>query len=295
MNNQDQVAINAQDISCVIVLFHPQETVLSTIRTLLSGGYKLIVVINAVAESILLALSKMENLTLIHNVENIGLASALNLGLKQGFLVNQSRFVTLFDQDSQPEATLPLNIAQEMISIGLKTVACIGPQLMDVKNLSAVYGKNNRQMDATVARSIPTSGTVISKQAWQDVGAMIDALFIDGIDHEWCFRAYSKGYQVRVSTQVKMLHNMGDSHLNYFGEYKAVHRTPIRHYFIVRNALFLSSLDYLPLGWRIKELLKTIRRIVFYIVVSSDRPKTMKLIFRALKDGFLGRMGACGA
>lgn len=293
INHQVDRITSADTISCVIVLFNPDNLVLSMIKRLHSAGYKVIVVVNAAPESMINALTSIDELRLIHNVSNVGLATALNLGLEYGFTVNESDFVILFDQDSEPEQSLPLQLVEEMLPMGLKTVACIGPQLKDIKNLSAVYGKNNAQLDPTIPRSIPTSGTVISKQAWLDVGPMNDALFIDGIDHEWCFRAYSKGYQVRVSSYLNMLHNMGDSHLNYFGEYKAVHRSPIRHYFIVRNALFLGSLDYLPLRWRVFELIKTIRRIVFYLGVSTDRPKTFKYIIQALKDGLRGQLGAC--
>ncbi len=287
MNNHTQ----SQHISCILVLFNPVETVLMTINKLVSTGYKVIIVINAAAEPIITALSKIRDLSIIHNTNNLGLATALNMGIKHGFLVNQADFVALFDQDSQPEHDQPLKLVNEMIDQGLKKIACIGPKLMDIKNLSIPYSKDNCPVDNAKPKSIPTSGTVISKQAWHDVGSMMDELFIDGIDHEWCFRAYSKGYQVCVSTQTTMLHNLGDTHLNYFGQYKPVHREPTRHFFIVRNALFLSSLKHLPLKWRVMELIKTIRRIIFYIGVSSDRAKTLQLIRKALKDGLAGRLG----
>lgn len=289
----EMTALRPESISCVIVLFNPDAGVIDVAKGLVQFGYPVILVVNAASTSILESLEAIQGTTVIINPKNIGLASALNVGLKQGFDQNESKFVALFDQDSQPETSLPLRLASELLEHQPESVACIGPQLNDKKQASATYTANNRLLDPRVPRSIPTSGTVISKEAWLSVGPMLDALFIDGIDHEWCFRAYSKGYRVLVSERVQMLHDMGDSGLNYFGSYKPVHRSPIRHYYIVRNTLYLMKLSFLPLKWRAVELLKTLRRMVFYTAVSSNRTKTVKLMGRAISDGLVGRLGAC--
>lgn len=286
-------ALRPDNISCVIVLFNPDVNVVDVAKGLAQFGYPVILVVNAASPSILAALEAIHGVTIIVNPQNIGLASALNIGLKQGFDQNQSQFVALFDQDSQPETSLPMRLALELLERQAESVACIGPQLTDKKQVGATYKVNNRLLDPKVPRSIPTSGTVISKEAWLSVGPMLDALFIDGIDHEWCFRAYSKGYRVLVSEHVQMLHNMGDLGLNYFGSYKPVHRSPIRHYYIVRNTLYLMKLSFLPLQWRAVEFLKTLRRMAFYTAVSANRTKTLKLMARAISDGLVGRLGAC--
>lgn len=286
-------ALRPDNISCVIVLFNPEAGVVDVAKELAQFGYPVILVVNAASQSILAALEAIQGTTVIVNPQNIGLASALNIGLKQGFEQNQSKFVALFDQDSQPETSLPMRLALELTEYQSESAACIGPQLTDKKQASATYTVNNRLLDPRIPRSIPTSGTVISKEAWLSVGPMLDALFIDGIDHEWCFRAYSKGYRVLVSEHVQMLHNMGDLGLNYFGSYKPVHRSPIRHYYIVRNTLYLMKLSFLPLQWRAVEFLKTLRRMVFYTAVSTNRTKTLKLMARAISDGLVGRLGAC--
>jgi len=285
--------LRPENISCVIVLFNPDAGVVDVAKGLAQFGYHVILVVNAAPQSILTVLEAIQGATVVINPQNIGLASALNIGLKQGFDQNQSKFVALFDQDSQPENSLPIQLAQELTEHQSESVACIGPQLTDKKQAEATYTDNNRLLDPRVPRSIPTSGTVIPKEAWLSVGPMLDALFIDGIDHEWCFRAYSKGYRVLVSEHVQMLHNMGDLGLNYFGSYKPVHRSPIRHYYIVRNTLYLVKLSFLPLQWRAIEFLKTLRRMVFYAAVSSNRAKTLKLMVRAIGDGLMGRLGAC--
>jgi rhamnosyltransferase len=280
-------------ISCVVVLFNPQATVVGLVRSLAAAGYGVVVVVNGANEEILREVRAVPSVSVIDNGGNVGLATALNVGIRHAFSSNQSDYVTLFDQDSSPEASMPAALVEELEASGIERVACIGPMLDDKKDQSARYDANNRQRLAECPRSVPTSGTVISQPAFDAIGPMMDQLFIDGIDHEWCLRAASKGYAVLVSARTRMLHDMGDASLNYFGQYKPIHRSPIRHYYIVRNAIYLAKLHYLPLGWRMIELLKTVRRMVVYLAVSTNRMRTARLIACALRDGMVSRMGAC--
>jgi rhamnosyltransferase len=89
-----------------------------------------------------------------------------------------------------------------------------------------------------------------------------------------------------------MIHDMGDIGINYWGQYKPIHRSPIRHYYIIRNTLYLVRLTYVPIRWKLVELLKTFRRIMAYLVFSSDRLASVRLIFLGIFDGLCGRLGA---
>ncbi len=278
-------------ISCVVVLYHPAEPVSALIDTLVSGGYDVIVVSNGASADFLERVRGATSVTVIDNRVNLGLAKALNIGIDRAFSVNGSDYVVLFDQDSLPDAELPRLLAREA-SIDSPRVACIGPRLIDRKDTEASY-HTNRPARSLGPCSVPTSGTLISRSAYQVVGPMMEELFIDGIDHEWCLRAWSKGYCVRVSADVTMLHDMGDASMNWFGRYKPVHRSPIRHYYVVRNTLYLTRFAYLPWRWRVSELLKTPRRIAAYVIFSNDRWRSVRLIARATIDGIAGRMEGC--
>jgi rhamnosyltransferase len=280
-------------ISCVVVLFNPTNVVVELVRALSAEGYGVVVVVNAAAESILREIRMLPSVSLIDNGGNVGLGTALNVGIRYAFSVNGSDFVALFDQDSSPDSSMPAALVTELEASAVERVACIGPMLVDKKDRKACYGANNRKRPPECRRSIPTSGSVIPRAAYEAVGPMMDQLFIDGIDHEWCFRASSKGYAVLVSESTQMLHDMGDASLNYFGQYKPVHRSPVRHYYIVRNAIYLAKLSYLPLAWRLMELFKTVRRILAYLVVSTSRMRSFRMIWCAIRDGYASRMGKC--
>lgn len=280
--------IQSCQVCCIFVLFHPQRSVEKKVKALASGGYLVVVVSNGADGDLLNSLRNKAGIELIKNSENLGLAHALNQGIASAFDDPEVQFVVLFDQDSSPPVKLPLVLANEL---DIDSDACIGPRLIDVKAQGAGYRTHNSKAGAKAVVSIPTSGTVISRRAFATVGPMLEKLFIDGIDHEWCLRAAHKGFKVRISDQVTMLHDMGDDGIVWFGDYKPLYKNPIRHFYIIRNSMYLGLHGCLPLRWRLLELLKTLRRIPVYLWVSNDRMRSVKLIVQALIDGYRSKLG----
>jgi rhamnosyltransferase len=282
------------EVACVIVFFNPTDASIDTVAALAGFPYPVVVVVNQASSKQVAALMLLNHVHVIQNMSNLGLAKALNQGLGFAFDELNVRYVIAFDQDSVPEPSLPQSLAFELAAAGSDRVACIGPVLVDRKSMNTRYAYDPQAgIDKLEPRTIPTSGTLFTREAWREVGPMLEPLFIDGIDHEWCFRAYSKGYRVAVSRDVTLLHDMGDAGIRFMGRFKPIHRSPIRHYFIIRNTVYLCSLGYIPKSWKLSELLKTIRRIAVYLAVSADRIKSLRLMCRGLRDGFSGRLGPC--
>jgi len=285
--------MSPKKVSCVFVFYDPPRVALDTVARLNSYGYQVVVAVNQASPDVIQNLELLEGVHPIINSSNLGLATALNQGIYLSFDQLLVDYVVLFDQDSIPDTTMPLALVSEYENFSKGEVACMGPMLVDCKDLSATYSHNTLELLGRMPLTIPTSGTLISSSVWGDVGPMLDDLFIDAVDHEWCFRAQHKGYQIRLSRNLTMIHNMGDASFKLRGKYKPIHKSPIRHYYIIRNALYLISLDYLPIKWRITELAKTIRRALIYPLISTDFVKSFKLIGFAIFDGIRGRLGPC--
>jgi rhamnosyltransferase len=275
----------------VIVLYHPADEVVETISSLALDSSIVLVIVNSASDEILKRVAQINGVIILNNHSNVGLAKGLNIGIKYAFDNYSMDFVALFDQDSLPSKGLVGDLVQEFLGVSAVKLACIGPKLVDQKAGNSSYGKNNAQKELDNPRSIPTSGTVISKEAFEAIGPMLESLFIDGIDHEWCLRAYSKGFAIKVSDHLEMTHNMGDLGVNLFGQFKPIHQSPIRHYYIIRNAIYLSKQSYIPISWRMSELLKTIRRGFVYPIVSSDKLGTIRSIYHGVIDGLMDRLG----
>jgi rhamnosyltransferase len=194
-------------------------------------------------------------------------------------------YALLLDQDSRPDALMRdrLVAVATAIEAAGRRLACVAPTLIDRKLPSAEV--SSRDEYQTITGTLATSGTLVTRAGWEGVGQMWEDLFIDGIDHEWCFRARNRGFETIVSTAVTMSHNMGESAISVFGRFKPIHRSAVRHYFIVRNTLWLARRDYIPLRWRASEILKLAYRAPAYLFFSTRRVRTARNLARALIDG----------
>lgn len=285
---------NEIQAAAVIVIYNPDLHTIKLINTCLSTFEVVVVVNNGASNDFIETLGKNDKLNLINNKKNYGLATAFNQGLSKSFSNINIDAVVLFDQDSE----INLDFSNDMknsymkaINQGLK-IACIGPMLIDMKSPDAKihYEKIDTSFLLPVD-TIASSGSLIPRVAYDAIGPMLDSLFIDCVDHEWCHRASSKNYGVFVDVNIKLNHNMGENYISYFGQYKPVYRSPIRHYYIVRNTIFLAKLTYVPLRWRLVEILKTVRRIIYYALISNSRLKSMSLMIRAIKHGLCNQLG----
>ncbi|MHC9419766.1 glycosyltransferase [Sphingomonas citri] len=275
----------------MIVLFHPDDAAIAAVAARRDEGLAPIVVVNALA-SPQAALLHALGVEVIANDDNLGLARAFNQGLNRAFAAGAG-YVILLDQDSRPPAGMTARltaIADAFVAAGGE-LGCIGPVPVDRKYPSArTTARAERPHAAALSgiESVPTiisSGMVIPRAAFTAVGGMWDELFIDQIDHEWCFRARAMGLAVLLASEVVMPHDMGDAGFALFGRYKPVHRSPVRHFYIVRNTLWLARCSFIPRAWRIVETAKLVLRIPSYVLFSRSRRTTAAALTRALGAG----------
>jgi rhamnosyltransferase len=120
---------------------------------------------------------------------------------------------------------------------------------------------------------------------------MDENLFIDGIDHDWCLRAWMRQCSIYFSTKMTLSHNMGDSFIKYGASLKPIHSNTVRHYYIVRNSVYMISWKSFPIGWNLLEILKTIRRVVGYPMLSGNKILSLRMVMLGILHGIFKRMG----
>lgn len=233
---------------------------------------------------------------------NHGVATAQNAGIawarEQG-----ASFVILFDQDSIPDpgmVALLHRTYQRKTDEGFQ-VAAVGPRYVDERNcarasFSRLSGMRIVTEDCTIHKeAIPvdfviSSGSVISLEALNRIGCMNEALFIDQIDIEWGLRAKSLGYQSFGVHNAVMKHSLGEAPLSILGR-KLLNHSPLRHYYIVRNGVWLISKNYTPLGWRLYFVRMILVRYLLYPLWVTPRFAYFNMMTKGLWHGLLGRMG----
>jgi len=289
-------------IGTVIVAFNPNVNEFANVVRSVVSQVDYIAIVNNGTNSIGHATFSDEKIDVIENNQNLGIATAINIGLKHLIAKNCTHFL-LLDHDS----VLPPNMVSTLLqslndlnSNGDHLAAAIGPAYYNTRlNKFAPFIKFGSFRNTKIA--IPpqpalinvdfliSSGTLLTLDALQKIGFMDEGLFIDFVDTEWCIRAKLKGFKLYGYSGVSMQHTLGDEPTNLFGFAFPMH-SPIRHYYIVRNAIFLIKRPY-PLNIKLIIFKLMIGALLFYSLVPKNRVAQFKKMLFGIKDGLKGVTG----
>ncbi|MUH71361.1 glycosyltransferase family 2 protein [Psychrosphaera haliotis] len=234
------------------------------------------------------------DIELKHYSTNVGLANAHNTGLQ--YLNERGCEVGfIFDQDSEIDDSFVTQMVSEYKKAKQsENIAAVGPQVVckfineDVKPRVQKRAPITSGVDR--ASQIISSGMMVNLKLFSRIGSKDERLFIDGVDHEWCWRANSLGYSVGIVNSVKMIHELGDSRSRFLGfTYKV--GSPIRLYYQFRNNLLLSRRGYVPLYWKCRNLSLMMIKLVSMVINHTDRKQRLKYMLLGIRDGVTGRSG----
>ncbi|MCP4866351.1 glycosyltransferase family 2 protein [Alteromonas alba] len=279
--------------SAIIILFYPERPILlNNIRLLENNGWQVVVVDNSPQSHKSWLSSSVE---FRHCPENAGIAHAQNIGL---LLARQQGrdYAMLLDQDSHLTEHLLQTAKQRVIEAQSRypDLAAYGPTIVSEFDGQVVRAKVQRAVPDEHgflhSRQIIASGKIIPLAVLSDVGLMEDALFIDGVDHEWCWRASRKGFRIISDTQVLLRHKQGESRKRVLGMTFKV-GSPVRLYYQYRNILILLRRSYVPLYWKVRNCVALpVRWVIngWCLEQSKERRRYMR---QGLTDGLRKRAG----
>lgn len=69
--------------------------------------------------------------------------------------------------------------------------------------------RNNADKPYENVKIALTSGTLIKLEAWRNIGLFNELLFVDEVDHEFCYRLRSEDYNIVKVNGVFMNHKIG--------------------------------------------------------------------------------------
>ncbi len=230
---------------------------------------------------------------------NIGLASAMNVGLRE-VQAQDYGFAVLFDQDSQvPEGFFSAlqGAYTEAVTLCGPRVAAIGPRIenpgtgrrMPFKLFNRVFKRADVAVPGSAkllqADFLISSGCLLAVQHLDAIGLMKDSYFIDNVDLEWCFRASAKGFLLLGSDHTRLLHSIGlpdKSPLVRSG--LIVSHSPLRSYYSTRNRLHLYRQPYAPLGWKLRDMPRFALKAAWLFLCSAQRAAYWQNIRKGFAD-----------
>jgi len=231
----------------------------------------------------------------IHLVDNSGIAHAHNAGLLY-LLKAGCEYAILLDQDSLIPSDMVFNLSSLLKASNKikQNVVAIGPRIRCSFSDKKVNPKVQKEVfeydDLVGVTQIIASGMMIDLSALDQIGLKDESLFIDGVDHEWCWRARSMGFDIAKAKNVEMVHRLGDSRSKFIGvTYKV--GAPIRLYYQFRNILLLSRRPYVPTYWKVRCLFFMPIRLFLNSIMQKNRLKRLGFMLQGIIDGVLGRKG----
>lgn len=285
--------INNYNVCCIVVLFNPNIIELKRTSNKLKKEniYAIYVDNNSSNKEDLVGLG----LNIIFLEKNFGIATAHNCGLKQAISENFD-FAVLLDQDSDISENFFQNIMNSFFSIEAdfdNNIVALGPVHFDpnrecyydvrLSNLSIVNPMVLHE-EVIKVQYIISSGSLIKLKKLLEIGFMKDEYFIDYVDIEWGFRAYSKGFSIYIDKNLSINHNIGEECI-INGKAKRIH-SPIRRYYMVRNSIYLYKEKSIPYNYAFKQVYFQITHSIYlFIFMKNSRFKYLIQTLKGLKDG----------
>lgn len=289
-------------VVAVVVTYNPDiELLKKNIYSYISSVEKIIVCNNSLfllQEKLDWDTSILEKIEILNFMENKGIAQAQSIGMEKAMEYNPG-FILQMDQDSvilengvQKLVDSFLELRKNGINVGL-----LGPVQKEFGNEISYSTQRKKKrlfklgnQSYRKVKALISSGSLICVETYKKTGGMMDILFIDHVDTEYCWRIKENGFEVIQALDIFMMHQLGNGFVEYKGE-KYLISSPIREYYQIRNSLYLIfNHSKTPFIWKKNELKLIIKRLLRKNVYKDEeiRKKYRK---QAIKDWFRGKMG----
>jgi len=283
----------------VLVAHHPDSGFDGRLKRVIPQVHAVIIVDNGSSDEslrMLRGLSDCASVTLICNPENLGIAQALNAGIRRALAQGYS-WVLLLDQDTQvDEDMVDQLLATQASCVDRDRVAAVGSRFRDTTGRSVEPLRlDARGDDWEEVESIITSGSLLSLRAYAAVGPFREDFFIDHVDTEYCYRARAAGYRVIETTRPLMSHTVGapTSHRLLWSTTWTTNHSPDRRYYMARNNTVLLREYWTPgrAPWLWKSIVRCLRLCKRIAYFEQDKITKIAAVAQGWWDGVWGKMG----
>ncbi|MGV1867592.1 MULTISPECIES: glycosyltransferase family 2 protein [unclassified Rhizobium] len=290
-------------ISGVIVSYNPNIEVLGHLLDAVTPQVdELILIDNGSRTDLRHSFGDKATTELVMLGDNYGIARAQNIGIDKA-RTGGADFVLLLDQDSIPEKDMVANLLAAILAKQQEgfRVACAGPRYHDDRHNNStpfvrLEGYRITRLACSTSAGIIdvdfviASGCLIPMTTIDAVGSMKEEMFIDYVDIEWGLRAQKKGYSSYGVCAAGMKHALGDNSVA-FGKHQIPTHSPLRHYYHIRNAVWLCRQPWLKSNWKVALLWRVARQLVFFSVMTPPRFQHAWMMVGGAVHGIVNRMG----
>jgi len=296
---------NGMDVCAVVVTYHPDPQLPARLAGVLRQVGAVVIVDNGSGDAelkMLRELSADPKITLTLNSANLGIARALNIGMKRAAALNYA-WVLLLDQDTIVDE----DMVQALIGVyaafpDKDRLAVIGSAFRDanVKPRAAgdqaqAHGGEREEPAWEDAECVITSGSLLPWSTHAAIGPFREEFFIDHVDIEYCFRARAKGFRVLKTRRPVMSHAIGattEHNWLWLNKWTTNHSPDRRYYFARNDTVLLREYGNYRFGtWALKSLGRRIRMCKRIALYEQMKSRKMLAVAQGWWDGVRGRLG----
>ena len=276
-------------VAAIIVSYNPDSNLFDSINLLLNQVEKVIIVDNGSKEKYVKYIKSIneDKIEIILNKENLGIATALNIGVRKA-LENGYEWILTMDQDSKASPDMVKKMFNVYNSINReerKDILSIFPNFVD-ERIQSIEENSNMNSYEYVDADI-TSGNLLRKEVFEKVGFFDDSLFIDLVDTDFCMRLNEKGIKMIKIRDAVLYHSLGESKTikGILGSFNTSNHSALRRYYMTRNRFYIwekyKGLNSFTLN-RDKKLFK--KEFVKIILGEKEKVNKIKMVLRGYKD-----------
>lgn len=281
-----------QNIAAVIVTYNPDGDFSRRLNYLISQVAYIIIVDNASSFSVqrmlegAVLLSKSE---IINNNHNVGIATALNQGVRRAAELGFSWVLTL-DQDTSVDN----NMVNTLTSIynrypSKERIGIIGSNSRSKHSGRLFINCKDTEDSFVELKTVITSGSLMPLSVYKVTGPFRDDFFIEAVDLEYCLRLRKYGYKVLFSCQPLMTHVTGkmEEH-NFLGRTILVdNHPPWRYYYRLRNFLRITKTYFWrEPAWIFSTSFSFVKMFVKIIMFESNKLSKFSYMLCGFWDAF---------
>jgi rhamnosyltransferase len=286
-----------ETICAVFVTYHPDVKFPERLAQIVPQVAYIVIVDNGSddeAVRMLRLLCESVNGELIANKENLGIATALNQGVRRA-IEHGYAWALMLDQDSWPEADLVTTLSEiHTTHPDRQKVQMLGSNYRSAATGYIALNCDGISSNSVERKAVITSGSLMSLQAFEEIGQFRDDFFIDQVDDEYCLRLRAHDYMVIISCKPLIVHSLGNETRHKFLWKRPIcsNQSPLRKYYISRNRVILYR-EYLfkEIKWTIQSLHSAFREILLIFLFEDQKIAKLRAIALGVWHAFTGHMG----
>jgi Predicted glycosyltransferases len=280
---------------CAVIVSYNSEKIFRCYESIKEQVDFTIIVDNATQDGGIISKLKLlekDNVKLVFNAENIGIASALNTGIEFAKEKNCDWLITL-DQDSELSPStvndmmneygaLPENIKEKTAVLGCKYIE---------RSFQNPEKNNTNKELFKINNLMVTSGNFLKIKALEKTGGFTEKLFIYCVDLEFYYRVLKAGFLNLEAQNVFIIHEFGQSQKKL--GFHITNQSPIKRYYISRNGIYFFKEFVFFKPYRAFRVMigSTLGGMVKITLFEKNKLTKFKYIIEGIFDGIINRYG----